>query len=264
MKIKRTLIGIIGVYTVICLLLYLIQEKLLFHPTKLSKDYTFLFNDEFEEVHLKAKDGTLLNALHFKSSSKKGVVLFFHGNGGAINGWGHTAKIYTENGYDVLYLDYRGYGKSEGSINSEFTLIEDCQLAYDYLKNDFDEKDIIISGTSVGTGIAAILAARNNPQKLILNSPYSSLSTLIIEKIKIVPKPIIKYQFETKKHLSQVKCPIYVIHGAQDKVIPIHHSLKLKEQYEAIDLTILEKNGHNDITNSNEYLNKMNDILKAL
>lgn len=261
MKFKKPLIIIIGIYAIICVSLYLIQEKLLFHPTKLPKDYTFVFNNDFDEIDLKTNDGIILNAIHFKSKQKKGAVLFLHGNGGTINDWGHGYKLYTENGYDVLYLDYRGYGKSEGKIKSEPQLIEDAQLAYDHLKNDFLENEIIISGTSIGTGMATILASKNNPKKLLLNSPYSNLSKLILEKVKIVPKPIIKYKLESDKYFSEINCPIYSFHGDKDRIIPIHHSYKLKEKYDKIDLTILIGYGHS-FPNSPEYVKKMNSILE--
>ncbi len=256
------MIVIVGIYGLVCLLLYLGQEKLIFHPTKLSKDYVFVYDDNFEEVNLKTKDGIILNALHFQSDLKNGALLFLHGNGGAIHGWGQTSRLYTQNGYDVLYLDYRGYGKSEGEINSENDLIEDVQLAYDYLKSHYDESNIIISGTSVGTGIAAIVASGNSPKKLILNSPYSSMSKLIREKVKIVPGFLIKYKLETERYLDKIGCPIYVFHGDQDNVIPYHHSLKLKEREDKIEVVILEGYGHNNITDSKLYLNKMNEILK--
>ncbi len=262
MNMKKAILLIFGIYVVICILLYFIQEKLLFHPTQLSKDYKFNFTDEFEELNLKTNDGIMLNAVHFKSKEKIGIVLFLHGNGGAIDTWGHTSKIFTNNGYDVLYLDYRSYGKSEGKIISELQLINDAQLAYDYLKNQFDENNIIISGTSMGTGMAAILASQNTPQKLILHAPYSNLSKLIIETVKIVPKPIIKYKFETEKHLATVKCPIYAFHGDQDRVIPVHHAMNLKALYDDIDLTILKGYEHNNITNSKVYLEKIREILK--
>ena len=262
-KIKVILILAIVIYGIICLLLYLGQEKLLFHPTVLPKDYAFRFDNEFEEVNLKTKDDILLNALLFKSKQKKGAILFLHGNAGAMHGWGQSSVLYTQTGYDVFYLDYRSYGKSEGEISNETQLIEDAQLAYDYLKKSFDEKDIIISGTSIGTGFATVLAANNNPKKLILNSPYFSLSKLILEKVKIVPKFLIKYKLATNQHLKAVKCPIYMPHGTDDKVIPLHHSLQLKEQYEKIDLTQLEGFGHNDIMNSDVYLNKTMAILES-
>lgn len=251
----------VGCYFLICLLLYNIQEKLLFHPTKLPKEFVFQFNDNFEEVDLKTVDGVLLNALHFKSKEKLGAVLFLHGNGGALNGWGQTSKLFTQNGYDVFYLDYRGYGKSGGEISSEQELIDDAQLAYDYLKTHFKEEKIIISGTSIGTGIATIIAFQNSPKTLILNSPYFSLSSLIKEKIRIVPKFLIKYKLETEHYINDLNCPVFVFHGDKDNLIPYHHSEKLKAKNNKINLTILDGIGHNNIFQSKKYLLKMKDIL---
>jgi alpha-beta hydrolase superfamily lysophospholipase len=137
--------------------------------------------------------------------------------------------MYVDNGYDIIYLDYRGYGKSSGTIKSEEQLIQDAQIAYDYLKANYAENEIILSGTSIGTGIAAKIAALNNPQSLILVSPYYSFKSLIKQKVPIIPVFIIKYRFETNKELAQVKCPIVIFHGDQDNIIPFLHSKNLKK-----------------------------------
>jgi len=83
-----------------------------------------------------------------------------------------------------------------------------------------------------------------------------------MEKLRIVPKPIIKYKFETIKHLNKIECPIYVIHGDHDNVIPVSHSIRLKEQFKKIDLTILQGYGHNNISSSELYKSKTVEILK--
>ncbi|MDN3670456.1 alpha/beta fold hydrolase [Echinicola jeungdonensis] len=238
------------------------QEKLLFFPTKLSKSYVYNFDEAFEEIFLVTNDGYKLNAVLFKSEISIGVVLFLHGNGGAINGWGKGAELYTKNGYDVLYLDYRGYGKSEGEINSEKQLINDAQIAYDYLKNHYDEYDIIISGTSLGSGIASKLASNNNPKKLILNSPFSSLVKLIQEKVIFVPRRIIKYKLETEKYLEKIDCPIIIFHGDNDRVVPVNHSLYLKEKFPKINLYVLKGFEHNNISQSDKFQIRMKEILE--
>lgn len=260
-KIKVMLIVLAGLYVLLCAILYFAQEKLLFYPTKLPKDYTFKFDNKFEEVNLKVDNNTTLNALLFKAKIRKGVVLFLHGNGGAIHSWGEGSVLYTENGYDVLYLDYRGYGKSNGKIISESQLIDDAQIAYDYLKQYYTEDKIIVSGTSIGTGIATQIAAQNNPSKLILTSPYYSLESLAQEKIKFIPSFIIKYKLRTNKFTGQVKCPVIIFHGDSDEVIPHHHSLKLKENFPQIDLHILKNYGHNDLTQSEGYVTEMFTVL---
>ncbi len=261
MKILGWLGTLVGLYAAVCLLLYLVQERLLFFPTQLPADYQFTFDSTFEEVSLTAADGTPLSAVHFKAASPKGAVLFLHGNAGAIHGWGQAADLYVDNGFDVLFLDYRGYGKSEGKITGEAQLIADAQLAYDHLKQDFEEDQIIVSGTSIGTGMAVQVAAQNAPALLLLNAPYASLASLIQEKTKIVPTPIIKYPLRSNQHLQQVRCPVYIFHGDRDELIPIQHALRLKKQYDHIALTVLNGYGHNNLTESPVYVAKMNEIL---
>jgi pimeloyl-ACP methyl ester carboxylesterase len=260
---KIGLIVFLSIYVVVCLILYLMQEKLLFHPYQIPTDYTYQFSAEFEEINLNSNDNDLiLNGLHFKSVEKKGIVLFFHGNGGTVNDWGEGADFYTSLGYDIFYFDYRGYGKSGGKIKSEKQLMNDAKAAYEYVKTKFSEDKIIVSGTSIGTGMASQIAAVNNPRLLLLNTPYSSLVKLIRQKMKIVPSFLVKYKFKTTDYIESINCPIYVFHGDNDVVIPHSHSLELKANHSKINLNIAEGFGHNDITSSKLYNSKMITILK--
>lgn len=257
------LIILLLLYGVICLLMFSFQERMLFFPTKLRKDFSFnqvLFED-FEEINHQVAAGIEINTLLFSSPSPKGVVLFFHGNAGALNSWGTGADLYLRNNYDVCYVDYRGYGKSEGEILNERQLISDAQVVYDYLKNRYPEEQIIISGTSVGSGIATQIAATNNPKYLILTSPYFSLAGLIREKYPFIPGFLIKYKLKSEKYLDQISCPIFVFHGEDDTLIPVHHAQRLAQKDEKIDLHIAKGYGHNDLLGSSIYLNEMKRIL---
>lgn len=246
----------------ICVGIYLFQEKLLFFPEKLPSDYQYRFPYAFEELQYQVRDNTTLNALLFSKSESKGVVLYLHGNGGAINRWSETAYVFLENKYDVLYLDYRGYGKSEGKIHSEKQLIEDAQTVYDALKEKYTEDQIILLGTSMGTGIATQLAVSNRPQKLILNAPYASLQQLIREKVPIIPSFIIRYTLKTKEYLNKVSCPVYLIHGAEDQLISPAHAETLKAVHPVSKLEIIPDYGHNDLIYSRAYEELMHEILK--
>ena len=102
------LLGYVGV----CVFLYAKQEWLLFRPTKLASDHVFVFEHDFEEYNIEVGEGIALNALLFHADQARGVVYYLHGNAGSLNGWGHQANDFLENGYDFLVVDYRGYGKS--------------------------------------------------------------------------------------------------------------------------------------------------------
>lgn len=108
----------LGLYILVCALLYAFQESIVFHPQKLSQEHGFQFNWPHEEQYVTMKDGTVLNGLLFKADSSKGIILYLHGNGGSLDSWGWVARVYTDLHYDVFMLDYRGYGKSGGTISS--------------------------------------------------------------------------------------------------------------------------------------------------
>ncbi|HSN48782.1 MAG TPA: alpha/beta fold hydrolase, partial [Flavobacterium sp.] len=163
-----------GIYIIVCLLLYFFQEKIIFFPQKLEKTYQFSFDQNFEEIYIKTKDNKSLNGLLFKADSARGLIFYLHGNAGSLSSWGEVAKTYTTLNYDVFMLDYRGYGKSEGSINGQTQFFQDIQTAYDQLKTKYPEETIIVVGYSIGTGIAAKVASANNPSLLILQAPYYS------------------------------------------------------------------------------------------
>lgn len=178
---------IIGLYIVLCGLLYFFQEKLIFFPQKLNKNYQFQFEQKFEELNIKATDGKLLNGLLFKAESSKGLIFYLHGNAGDLSSWGDVAKTYTDLNYDVFIFDYRSYGKSEGQINGQNQMFEDNQTAYDELKKKYSEEKIIVLGYSIGTGLASKLASTNNPKLLILQAPYYNLTDMMKQKFSLIP-----------------------------------------------------------------------------
>jgi alpha-beta hydrolase superfamily lysophospholipase len=249
-------------YFSICILLYLFQEKLIFFPEKLPKDFKFQFSGQFEEVSIKTGDNILLHAILFKADRPKGVIFYLHGNAGSVNSWGEVAGIYTALDYDVFMLDYRGYGKSDGHINNEQQLYQDVQQAYDQLKTVYAESNILVLGYSIGTGPAAKVASANRPKLLILQAPYYSLTDLMKHLYPIIPTFILKYKLETNKFISNCTMPIVLFHGDRDEIIYYGSSLKLKELMKNTDTLItLAGQGHNGMSSNPDYLMELRKIL---
>jgi pimeloyl-ACP methyl ester carboxylesterase len=260
--ILKVIIIIAALYILICALLYVFQENLIFYPQKLTKNYRFGFHQPFEELNITTNDKTQLNGLLFKADSSKGLIFYLHGNAGAIDSWGEVASTYTALNYDVFLLDYRGYGKSEGVISGQEQLFEDIQTVYDSLKNRYPENKIVVLGYSIGTGPATKLASVNNPKLLILQAPYFSLSDMMQHAYPIIPTFILKYKFETNNYLKSCKMPVVVFHGNQDEVIYYGSSLKLKSLFKKQDTLItLEGQGHNGITDNPYYRTELQRIL---
>ena len=245
---------ILAFYIIVCGLLYAFQEKLIFFPQKLEKNHQFSFNQKFEEINVKTIDGISLNGLLFKADSSKGLIFYLHGNAGSLSSWGGVAETYTDLNYDIFILDYRGYGKSEGSINGQEQLFQDVQTAYDELKKKYREDKIIVLGYSIGTGPAAKIASANNPELLILQAPYYNMTDLMRHTYRIIPTFILKYTFETNEFIKNCNMPIVIFHGNQDRVIYYGSSVKLKEQFkEQISLITLDGQGHNGMTDNPAY-----------
>ena len=259
MTLKLLLLG----YLLICGLLFFFQEKLIFFPEKLNKNYTFSFTQKFDEINLQSKDHKLLHGVLFTTDISKGLIFYLHGNAGSVNSWGEVAKTYTRLNYDVFILDYRGYGKSEGSIRSQEQLFEDIQIAYDEMKKRYSEDSIIVLGYSVGTGPAGKIASANHPKLLILQAPYYSLVDLMRRTYPIIPTFLLKYKFKTHEYIKNCKTPILIFHGDQDEVISYNSSIKLKKLMKDADTFItLKGQGHNGITDNPEYISIIEKILK--
>ena len=254
---------VVSIYLMICIGLYFCQERLIFHPLELDKDYTFSFENKWNEVFIDLTDGKKLHGLLFKSDSSKGLIFYLHGNAGNLASWGEAASAYTDLGYDVFMLDYRGYGKSEGTIESQEQLFHDVQIAYDSLKTKYYESDIVILGYSIGTGIASSIAARNTPRILILQAPFYSMSDMMEKQFSFIPKFLLRYEFPNNEFLKKCTIPVVIFHGRDDEIIPYESSERLLKETQTIDsLIALPFQGHNGMTDNPDYRIGVAEILK--
>ncbi|MFK7932230.1 MAG: alpha/beta hydrolase [Saprospiraceae bacterium] len=246
---KKWLIGIFIFFTVMLLsalgVLYVKQESIIFHPDKLSENFVF---SRGEEVEIEVEDDIFLNGVLIKTKRSKGVVLYLHGNKGTNRRALFQADNFRNNGYDILVLDYRGYGKSDGYIYAEKQLYQDVQKVYNHLKQSYREDQIVLIGYSIGTGMASFLAATNQPQHLVLIAPYLSITAMKDKFVALIPDFLVKYKLDNKSHLARATCPVTIFHGTADELIPY----QMAEQLEQIDnqritLNLLRGIGHRGI-----------------
>ncbi len=262
-RLKQVLIIVLGLYIMLGTSLYLLQEKILFLPTILAQDYQFKFSHTFEELFLKTEDNVEINALHFKVENPKGIILYFHGNAGNLSRWGTIAEYFVDRNYDVLIMDYRTYGKSTGKL-SEQALYKDAQVCYNYLKNNYQENEIIVYGRSLGTGIATHVAENNNPKQLILETPYYSMADIAHSRFPYFPtKYLLKYKFPTHRFIKDVSCPISMVHGTDDSIISIESAKKLYKvaPQGKTTFTEIKKGNHNDLIAFETFHSLMNTLL---
>ncbi len=236
---------------------------MIFPASKLPKDYKFAFNQDFKELNIPSFDKTNLNGLLFKTAKSKGLIFYLHGNGDSANSWGHIADFYTSLGYDIFILDYRGYGKSHGEIESQTQFLNDVSYAYNELASQYDKNKIIIIGYSIGTGPATYLASKANPKMLILQAPYYNFLEFSSTRAPFIPNFLKKFTFETNKYIVKVKAPIFLFHGNEDRLIPFQNSVRLQKLLKTTDsLFILQDQGHGGINDNSDFQEKVKNILK--
>lgn len=257
------LVIVLIIYIVVSILLYYLQDLFLFKPEKLPADFQFFYeNQEVDEYNIETRDGASLNGLHFKVKNPKGIVLYLKGNSKSIKGWGKFAVDFTRNGYDVVMMDYRGFGKSTGRRNQK-ALKRDGQMVYNKIREKVNEKHIIVYGRSLGSGLATKIASVNNPRMLILDAPYYSLTKVASRYMPFMPLSwLIKYPLPTYKWLKYVQCPIHIIHGTDDKLIPYKTSVKLsKIKPKQSKLHTVIGGGHKNLNNFESYHKMLTEIL---
>lgn len=264
---KYVTISFVSLFTIIYIAavtyFYINQQEMVFLASKLPQDYTFKFNQKFEEFSIPSFDGKKINGLLFKAENSKGLIFYLHGNRGALDTWSEIADNYTQFGYDIFILDYRGFGKSEGFVEDEEQVYKDISIVYQKILKRYEEKNVIITGYSIGSGLASYLASQNNPKKLILLSPYYNLTDLSSESVPFFPNFLKKFAFRSNDFIPKVKAPIYIFHGDEDQVIGHNHSVRLSKLLKKKDqFFTLKGQGHSKMNDNSDYLKEVQQILK--
>ena len=258
------LVGLILLYALIVLGIFVFQKYIIFQPKKLAAEFQFAFDQPFEELFLTTPDDEQLNALYFKTKlESKGLVIYFHGNADNLKRWGNYASDFTKRGYDVFILEYRGYGKSSGTPD-ETKFYQDAQLAYDWAVKKYPPSQIIIYGRSLGSAVASHLAVDNDFHFLILETPFDNVETLFKMRSPGGFLPLtIKSKFPNDEHLTKINQPIYIFLGTKDQVVPNHSTEKLRPLLKPSDQVIaIEGGGHKNLNTFEKYQTELDSILQ--
>ena len=252
-------VGVLGV-------LYFTQERLIFHSKLLPANYRFAFDHDqrFEELHVPVP-GASLDALLFEQANPRGLMFFIHGNTGSLANWAAGLDFYRKINFDLFMFDFRGFGKSTGRISSEDQLVSDVRAAWDSIAPRFRGKPIVIYGRSLGTGLAARLAREVAPRLLVLVTPYTSLAEIGQREYPLIPEFLNRYPLHTDRIIGDIKCPILLIHGTDDTLIPLDDSERLQKlAHSPTELLVVNGAGHYDIHNFPAYLDGLAKRLIAV
>lgn len=209
--------------------MYLQQPSMIFYPTRELVAKPTDWGLDYSDVRLVTDDGVALHGWYIPRPGAQRALLFFHGNGGNISHRGDSVPIFHRLGFNVLIIDYRGYGQSEGRP-SEAGLYRDAAAAWRYLTESrgIKCKDVVIFGRSLGGAVAAQLASRVEAGALILESTLSSARDFAATAFPLLSHALyMRFDFDSAAQLQKVKYPVLVLHSPEDEIMPYHLGEKL-------------------------------------
>ena len=259
-KLWRSFRLLLIIYVIGGIVLYFLQDLIIFHPKVLPENYSFKFNQSFKEVNIKTGSRNL-NIVQFVPKQKaKGIVLYFHGNKNNIERYAQYAPVFTKNNYELWMIDYPGYGKTTGD-RTEQTLYDDGIIFYALATEKSSPENIVIYGKSLGTGVASYVASNKSCKQLILETPYYSMTSMTRHYVPIYPAALMRYTFPINEYLQKLKIPVTIFHGTSDIVVPYKQSLKLKRELPQIDLITLPGGTHNNLYRFPAVIQKIDSLL---
>jgi fermentation-respiration switch protein FrsA (DUF1100 family) len=238
-------------YAAIAALMWFAQERLMFFPRPALAPANPPPGWQLEEVVLPARDGTRLAGVLVRprTAARGPLVIYFGGNAEEVTESAATAhEAYGERA--VLLVNYRGYGRSEGSPG-EKALVADAIELYDWAarRGEVDPARIALHGRSLGTGVAVQLAAARPAACVVLTSPFASAVDVASNAYPWLPVSLLmRHPFDSLKHAPQLKVPALVLIGASDNIIPADQSERLAAAWGGpVERVRFEGFGHNDL-----------------
>jgi hypothetical protein len=211
------------------------ETSVIFHPARYSLENGWSLPRGAEDLWFTTLDNVRLNGWFFHANTQPAAatVIYFHGNGGNISNIGWLGESLAARGLDVLLIDYRGYGRSEGEANSERELYLDGDAAYEFIvKNrSIAPERLVLYGQSLGTTVAVDVASRKPCAALVLESGLSSASDMAAHILPSwVPRALYslgRNRLDSASKLPNITVPLLITHGDPDPVIPLEQGRKL-------------------------------------
>jgi fermentation-respiration switch protein FrsA (DUF1100 family) len=246
------------------------EKGLIFFPTREMTITPAYVGLRFEDLYLKTSDGIRVNAWFIPHPEARASLLWLHGNGGNLSHrvdqlrWLHEWVP-----AHVLMLDYREYGRSEGTVTEEGTY-RDAEAAYDHLVSRPESASgrVVVFGQSLGSAVAVELSLRRRVDGLILEAPLISIREMARTVFPWFPGTgWLKTRYDTLSKIGKVKAPLLILHGDRDEIVPFEHGERLYgAANEPKRFYTIRGSGHNDtyIVGGRPYFEEMARFIREL
>jgi pimeloyl-ACP methyl ester carboxylesterase len=265
-RIRAAARWILLAYALTGIAVYHFQDRIFFRPVAVPPGHRYDFGIPHRERNIRFRDNANLSLVEFPVAGRRrrGIVLYLHGNRSNIGWYAVHVAGFHRNGYDVWMIDYPGYGKSTGPLETEVLFAYALQM-YKLARAQVPADSIVIYGKSLGTGIAAWLASRQPSGRLVLETPYYSLSSLAASRLPIFPwERMLRIRLDTWDYLRSVTAPVTVFHGTDDGVIPYRNAVRLRPLLKPGDAFVTVPGGsHRDLGRFAEYRSVMDSLLSG-
>jgi fermentation-respiration switch protein FrsA (DUF1100 family) len=209
-----------------------IEDRFIFHPDHVTDRDPSHIGLRFEDVFFTTQDDLRLHGWFIPHQDARATLVWFHGNAGNISDRLLNIKLLHDRiNTNIFIFDYRGYGRSEGTVSEKGTYL-DGEAAIQYLlgRDDAAARRLILFGRSLGAAVAAEMAIRFNSLGLILESPFVSIREMARAIFPSLPIAwLLRTRYDTMEKVRLVKTPLLVLHGDRDATVPFAQGKRVFE-----------------------------------
>jgi fermentation-respiration switch protein FrsA (DUF1100 family) len=240
--------SIAGLYALICAVVWLVQDKMVFFPDRQIEATPDMVGLKYKDAAINTEDGLSLHGWFVPATDARWTVIFCHGNAGNISHRLETLLLLNDLGLSVLIFDYRGYGHSEGKP-SEAGLYRDVRAAWRHAVEvmEVPPERIIVWGRSLGGSAAVAQAAEVEPAALVVESTFTRASDMARATYPWLPvRLILRLRLDSEARVGGIACPKLFVHSRQDEVVPFELGRRLFAAAATPKEFLEVSGGHND------------------
>jgi len=262
------ILALVFFYILLLSVVFFFQRNLLYHPSvdNYLKDQAVIEPTEIEKVKITTKDKIdLIGWFYNKDIEKFKTILFFHGNAGSLENRTYKLNHFKDLNVNFLIIAWRGFSGNKGKPN-EMGLYEDAKSAIKWLKaKNIKEKNIILYGESLGTGVAVEVAQNKNYAGVILESPFTSMVNIGKEHYPFFQVSfLLKDKFESYKKITNISVPVLIMHGEVDKIVPYDMGKKMYELANEPKFFYFQEYGDHMVDYDEELLSVLKKFIQSL
>ena len=261
-------LSVAAVYACVCLLAFLLQERLLYFPSRRHECVPSAVGLDYRDVRFETDDGLGLHGWLVPGDPRRPIVLICHGNAGNVSDNLEIIEVFHGLGAGVFAFDYRGYGASEGRPGEEGTY-RDADAAWRHLTDHegYREDAIVAFGHSLGSAVAIELASRRSLGGLIVEASFPSLPQLAARHYRLLPVGLLaRLRYDSRPRVKDLRIPKLFLHSRNDEIVPCALGRQLYTMAPEPKTFVEIAGGHNDafLVSRRIYVRALEEFLRPV